>query len=177
MLKKFTPTWYSSKVDKINFKYLKEQEIKIIFFDLDNTIANYQEVKADDNMQQLFKNCFALGFKVYLISNNSKEDRVKAFANQLNCDGYLFNAGKPGVSRVLKFISANKLSLQQIVVVGDQLLTDVIMANSLKVKSIAVEPKSTKDLPITRINRIIDKTIRKILKNKGLLIDIGQDIA
>jgi predicted HAD superfamily phosphohydrolase YqeG len=51
------------------------------------------------------------------------------------------------------------------------------MANSLKVKSIAVEPKSTKDLPITRINRIIDKTIRKILKNKQLLIDIGQDVA
>jgi HAD superfamily phosphatase (TIGR01668 family) len=177
MLKIVTPTWYSTKVDKINLKYLLEQGVKIIFFDLDNTIAHYQEVKADQTIEQLFKNCLALGFSVYLISNNSKEGRVKAFANQLNCNGYLFNAGKPGVSRVLKFIRANNLSLKHIVVVGDQLLTDVIMANSLKIKSIAVEPKSTKDLPITRINRIIDKNIRKILKNKRLLIDIGQDIA
>jgi HAD superfamily phosphatase (TIGR01668 family) len=177
MLKKFTPTWYSAKVDKINFNYLLQQGIKVIFFDLDNTIANYQELKADATIEQLFKQCLSLGFKVYLISNNSKETRVKAFANQLNCNGYLYNAGKPGTSRVLKFINDNNLNLKQIVVVGDQLLTDVIMANSLKVKSIAVEPKSTKDLPITRINRIIDKTIRKILKNKQLLIDIGQDLA
>jgi uncharacterized protein len=177
MLKKFTPTWYSAKVDKINFNYLLQQGIKVIFFDLDNTIANYQELKADATIEQLFKQCLSLGFKVYLISNNSKEPRVKAFANQLNCNGYLYNAGKPGTSRVLKFINDNNLNLKQIVVVGDQLLTDVIMANSLKVKSIAVEPKSTKDLPITRINRIIDKTIRKILKNKQLLIDIGQDLA
>jgi HAD superfamily phosphatase (TIGR01668 family) len=177
MLKKFTPTWYSAKVDKINFNYLLQQGIKVIFFDLDNTIANYQELKADATIEQLFKQCLSLGFKVYLISNNSKEARVKAFANQLNCNGYLYNAGKPGTSRVLKFINDNNLNLKQIVVVGDQLLTDVIMANSLKVKSIAVEPKSTKDLPITRINRIIDKTIRKILKNKQLLIDIGQDLA
>jgi HAD superfamily phosphatase (TIGR01668 family) len=177
MLKKFTPTWYSAKVDKINFKYLLEQGIKTILFDLDNTIANYQEVRADTTIEQLFNKCLSLGFSVYLISNNSKEARVKAFANQLNCNGYLYNAGKPGVNRVLKFIKANNLVLKQIVVVGDQLLTDVIMANSLKIKSIAVEPKSTKDLPITRINRIIDKTIRKILKNKRLLIDIGQDIS
>lgn len=177
MLKRFTPTWYSAKIDKINFKYLLEQGIKTILFDLDNTIANYQEVRADTTIEQLFKKCLSLGFSVYLISNNSKEARVKAFANQLNCNGYLYNAGKPGVSRVLKFIKANNLVLNQIVVVGDQLLTDVIMANSLKIKSIAVEPKSTKDLPITRINRIIDKTIRKILKNKRLLIDIGQDIS
>ena len=177
MLKKFTPTWYSAKVDKINFNYLLQQGIKVIFFDLDNTIANYQELKADATIEQLFKQCLSLGFGVYLISNNSKEARVKAFANQLNCNGYLYNAGKPGTSRVLKFINDNNLNLKQIVVVGDQLLTDVIMANSLKVKSIAVEPKSTKDLPITRINRIIDKTIRKILKNKQLLIDIGQDLA
>jgi HAD superfamily phosphatase (TIGR01668 family) len=177
MLKRFTPTWYSAKVDKINFKYLLEQGIKTILFDLDNTIANYQEVRADTTIEQLFNKCLSLGFSVYLISNNSKEARVKAFANQLNCNGYLFNAGKPGVNRVLKFIKANNLVLKQIVVVGDQLLTDVIMANSLKIKSIAVEPKSIKDLPITRINRIIDKTIRKILKNKRLLIDIGQDIS
>jgi HAD superfamily phosphatase (TIGR01668 family) len=177
MLKRFTPTWYSAKVDKINFKYLLEQGIKTILFDLDNTIANYQEVRADTTIEQLFNKCLSLGFSVYLISNNSKEARVKAFANQLNCNGYLYNAGKPGVNRVLKFIKANNLVLKQIVVVGDQLLTDVIMANSLKIKSIAVEPKSIKDLPITRINRIIDKTIRKILKNKRLLIDIGQDIS
>jgi HAD superfamily phosphatase (TIGR01668 family) len=177
MLKRFTPTWYSAKVDKINLEYLLQQGIKVIFFDLDNTIANYQELKADATIEQLFKHCLNLGFSVYLISNNSKEPRVKGIANQLNCNGYLFNAGKPGIKRVLKFVNANNLDLKQIVVVGDQLLTDVIMANSLKVKSIAVEPKSTKDLPITRINRIIDKTIRKILKNKQLLIDIGQDVA
>jgi HAD superfamily phosphatase (TIGR01668 family) len=177
MFKTLTPTWYSAKVSKINFNYLLKQDIKVLFFDLDNTIANYQETKADSEIVKMFDECLKLGFKVFLISNNSKEARVKAFAEQLNCTGYLYNAGKPGVKRVLNFINTKTLNLKQIVVIGDQLLTDIIMANSLKVKSIVVEPKSTKDLPITRINRIIDKTIRKILKNKRLLIDIGQDIS
>jgi HAD superfamily phosphatase (TIGR01668 family) len=177
MFKTLTPTWYSARVNKINFNYLQQQDVKVLFFDLDNTIANYQETKADSDIVKMFDNCLKIGFKVFLISNNSKEARVKAFAQQLNCNGYLYNAGKPRGKRVLNFIEANKLNLKQIVVIGDQLLTDVLMANSLKVRSIVVEPKSTKDLPITRINRIIDKTIRKILKNKRLLIDIGQDIS
>jgi uncharacterized protein len=176
MFRKLIPTWYSTKVEAINFKYLKEQGITNLFFDLDNTIASYQEKRADANMIKTFLSLEKLGFKTFLISNNSHEPRVKQFADQLNCDGYLFNAGKPGFKRITKFINLNKLTKKQIAIVGDQLLTDVIMANSIKIKSVLVEPKSTKDLPITRINRIIDKNIRKILKTRRLLIDIGQEI-
>lgn len=176
MFKRIIPTWYSTKVNKINYKYLKEQGITILFFDLDNTIASYQEKNVDLLMSETFSLIKKIGFKTYLISNNSQEIRVKQFADQLDCDGYLYNAGKPGVKKITSFIDNNKLPLKQIAIIGDQLLTDVIMANSIKIKSVLVEPKSTKDLPITRINRIIDKNIRKILKARRLLIDIGQEI-
>jgi HAD superfamily phosphatase (TIGR01668 family) len=176
MIKKIIPTWYSKKLEKINYNYVLKQGIKTLFFDLDNTVASYQEAKPDSTIIKMFKQISKLGFKVYLISNNSKEKRVKDFAAFLKLDGYLFNAGKPKIKKVSKFINLNKLSKKEIVIIGDQLLTDVIMANSLKIRSILVEPKSTKDLPITRINRIIDKNIRKLLKKKKMLIDIGQDI-
>jgi len=110
MIKKIIPTWYSKKLEKINYNYVLKQGIKTLFFDLDNTVASYQEAKPDSTIIKMFKQISKLGFKVYLISNNSKEKRVKDFAAFLKLDGYLFNAGKPKIKKVSKFINLNKLS-------------------------------------------------------------------
>ena len=49
----------------------------------------------------------------------------------------------------------------KIAVVGDQVLTDVLGANRCNMYSILVDPIKTKDIFITRINRLIEKRILK----------------
>lgn len=176
MFNHLRPTWYAKKLIKINLDYLKTQGIKVLLFDLDNTIASYQETKPDYDILHFFSKIRKAGFNTYLISNNRYEKRVKGFAETLKMDAYLFNASKPKSKKLESFINKQKISIKSSVIIGDQLLTDVWLANSLKMKSLLVEPKSLKDLPITRINRIIDNKIRKYFRNKKFLIDVGQEI-
>ena len=57
---------------------------------------------------------------------------------------------------------------ENIAVVGDQIFTDVIGANSSKMHSILVEPLAEKDLWMTRFKRPIEElVIKKYLKKIG----------
>ena len=176
MLKSLKPTWYSKNLTNINLAYLKAQGVSYLLFDLDNTLASYLETKPESNILKFTESAKKLGFKLFIISNNHFETRVKQFATALSMDNYLFNAGKPKTKKLKGFLKANKLALNQCVIIGDQLLTDVLLANQLKLRSVLVEPKSSKDLPITRINRIIDNKIRAYFRRSKQLIDIGQEI-
>jgi len=58
-----------------------------------------------------------------------------------------------------------KLSGSDIAVVGDQLVTDILLANRNKSYSILVDPLGKKDLKITSLNRFIEsKILNKYLK-------------
>jgi uncharacterized protein len=176
MFNSLLPTWYSEKLTKINLNYLKSNGIKTLFFDLDNTLGNYQETKPEGEIIAFFKTLKEADFALFIISNNHNENRVKTYSDALKCDGYLYRAGKPKIKRINQYIKDQKLKVKEMCIIGDQLLTDVLLANRLKTRSLLVEPKSKKDLPITRINRIIDKQIRAYFKKGHQLIDIGQDI-
>ena len=176
MLKFLKPTWYSKNLIKINLDYLKQQGVNVLMFDLDNTLASYQEIKPDQSIIEFIKLSKNKGFKVFIISNNHQQARVKLFAELLGANDYIYATGKPKTSKIKVFISKNNLNSKEITIIGDQLLTDVLMANRLNVRSLLIEPRSKKDLPITWINRIIDNKIRAYFKNSKQLIDIGSDI-
>ena len=67
---------------------------------------------------------------------------------------------------MLKYIKRNNLNRNEIIMVGDQILTDVIASKNVKVKVILTEPLVNKDLLVTKINRFIDKIIRRIIRKK-----------
>ena len=64
-----------------------------------------------------------------------------------------------GFKRAKKILEIEENS--KIAVVGDQVLTDVLGANRCNMYSILVDPIKTKDIFITRINRLIEKRILK----------------
>ena len=58
------------------------------------------------------------------------------------------------------------LSYNNIAVVGDQIFTDVLGANRLKMYSILVEPICEKDFLITRMNRKFESIVKKKIVKK-----------
>ena len=109
----------------------------------------------------------SLGFNFYVISNNHKK-RVSRFCDPLGIK-YLWRAGKPGVLKVSLFMKKHKLFHDETVIIGDQIMTDVILANKLDIKSVLVEPVADQDLIVTKINRSFDHKIRKKLRLDGKL--------
>ena len=105
--------------------------------------------------------------ELVLISNN-KEKRIKPYATRLGVK-YLYSSGKPFGKRIIKFIEKNGFSKENILMVGDQLMTDVLASKRVKVKILLTEPIVKEDQPCTRINRIRDKFVRKKLKKRQIL--------
>jgi uncharacterized protein len=62
-----------------------------------------------------------------------------------------------------------KLKKEEVVVIGDQLLTDVLGGNRFGVHTILVVPVADTDGFFTRINRKIERKILNMMKQKGMI--------
>ena len=167
MLLKTVPTWYHQTFEDIDFQKLYDKGIRNILCDLDNTLTAFFNKDPEDKTIEMVNYLKSIGFNFYVISNNRK-NRVTRFCEPLNIK-YLWRATKPGVLRVLMFMRKNKIYHDETVIIGDQILTDIVLANKLEIKSVLIEPVADQDLLVTRINRSFDHKIRKRLKSDGIL--------
>ena len=156
---KYIPTWCCQNIYTIDFDVLKENHITYILTDLDNTLAPYNVPMADDKIKEYINNFIKEGFKVIIVSNNTGK-RVKLFADSLQLE-YISGARKPFTSVIKKYLANKKINIEECVIIGDQIMTDIKCANKLGCKSILTTPLSQEESIITFINRKIDQHIRK----------------
>jgi HAD superfamily phosphatase (TIGR01668 family) len=138
---------------------LQKQGIKAVLTDLDNTLIAWNNPDGTTELHEWLKAMTAANIPVLIVSNNSAE-RIARVANPL---------ALPFVSRALKPLTrglheaTQKLGLQkaEVVMVGDQLLTDVWAANNYGVRSILVKPLIETDQWNTKINRFFEKGVKK----------------
>ena len=166
MNKKLIPTYRCESVFKINYEYLKSKNIINIFFDLDNTLANPYIKKPANEIKDLIDNIKKLGFNIFIISNNHQE-RVELFASFLKVN-YFYELKKPKVKKIKEIIKENSIDLSKSVFIGDQIMTDILMANKLNSLSILINPLTKQDEPITFFPRLLDRHFRKKINKKKL---------
>lgn len=163
----FYPRDYFKSVTRITKKYLDENRIQALILDVDNTLIDY-----DKNLsQEIISWANTLkdsGIKMVILSNSNKKEKVKNVAEKLNIE-YLFLGMKPlkrGFKKAKKILQIEENN--KIAVVGDQIFTDIIGANRMKMYSILVEPIEKRDIWITVLKRPIENYIKdKYLKTKG----------
>ena len=165
--KKLSPTWFCESIYDINPDELIKNQITTIFFDLDNTLVPFYEELPYEKTKNFINYLKNKGFNIYVISNNN-EDRVKKFSDELGTK-YSFLSYKPLTFKLNKFIKSQNLNKNEIIIVGDQILTDIICSKGLKIKSILVTPACEGDLKKTKVNRFFDNIIRKKQLKKGYL--------
>ncbi len=166
MLSIFVPDIYQKSIFDINYKKLKNNGIKFIIFDLDNTIAPVNikspNKKVKDLMAELEED-----FKLIIMSNAGKK-RVEPFKDILGIDSAYFSF-KPFKRKYKKIMNIYKFKDTETAVVGDQLLTDILGGNRLGFTTILVNPMGILDYALTKINRFIENTIYNHLEKKDLL--------
>lgn len=168
LLSRFLPNIYVKNINEINPKYLKENGIRGIITDLDNTLIPWDMRDATPNVIEWFKELAEYDIKVTVISNNN-EQRVKVFAEPLEVP-YIANARKPLTRSFKMGAKLMGLSPGQVAVVGDQLLTDIFGGNSAGFYTILVSPILRTDAKITQLNRKVERQIINHYKKKGIVI-------
>jgi uncharacterized protein len=165
LLKKFLPNEHVKSVYDINPEVLKSKGIKGIITDLDNTLVAWDVKDATPEVIEWFKQMKENDIKVTIISNN-KQERVKVFSEPLETP-FVFSARKP-LSKAFKSVAKQMgMKKEEIVVIGDQLLTDVLGGNFAGFYTILVVPIVQTDGKITKINRKIERRILHYMRKKG----------
>ena len=160
------PKAYFRKVEEITIEFLKENKIKALILDVDNTLIDYNKNLSKDveNWAKVLKD---EGIKLYILSNTNQKEKVKTVANKLQIP-YEYFAKKPLKSGFMKLQKKLDEEFENIGVVGDQIFTDVLGGNRCKMFTILVEPIAEKDIWITLLKRPLENAIKnKYKKYKG----------
>ncbi len=153
----FLPDKYLKSVYQIDYQALKDAGIKMILFDLDNTIVPINAKLPSKKLKDLFEDIKSIGLKPVIMSNSGKK-RVEPFKDELYVDAACSSL-KPLSYKYKKIMNMYNLKASELAAVGDQLLTDVFGANKLGITTILVNPISTSDFKITSINRFFERII------------------
>jgi len=161
------PEKYIRTVFDIDYDGLRSKGYKAIFFDIDNTLAAFDEKLPSITTIELVRRLNQSGFKIALMSNNNKE-RVHSFNQVLESTAYA-NAKKPFVGTIKKALVTMNVNSHEAIFVGDQLFTDVWAGNALKMHTILVKPIQEKEQFITKVKRGLEGLIlNRYLKKQGL---------
>ncbi|MFC4404048.1 YqeG family HAD IIIA-type phosphatase [Gracilibacillus xinjiangensis] len=167
MLKKFLPNEHVKSVLDITPAKLKEMGIKGVITDLDNTLVAWNVKDATPEIINWFKEMKKYEIKVTIISNNDQE-RVSVFSEPLEAP-YVYSARKPLIHAFKRAAKEMNLAKEDIVVIGDQLMTDVLGGNFAGFHTILVVPIVKTDGKITRLNRMMERRILNWMRKKGMI--------
>ena len=78
----FYPKLYCQKVTDIKVDYLKENNIKAIILDVDNTLLDF-DLNIISGLEEWYKEIKNNNIKCIILSNSNKEKKIKMVANLL----------------------------------------------------------------------------------------------
>ena len=163
---KIYPRLYCKNILEVTPEFLKQNNIKALILDVDNTLLDF-DLNLIDGLEDWGKTMKENEIKLIILSNSNKEKKVKMVADLLQIE-YIKFAMKP-LKRGFK-MAQKKLEIpnENIAAIGDQIFTDVIGANRMKMFSILVKPLAEKDLWMTKVKRPIEElVIKNYLKQIG----------
>ncbi|TFE31623.1 YqeG family HAD IIIA-type phosphatase [Cohnella luojiensis] len=172
MFKRLLPDQIVNTVFDIDLDELKARGVRGIITDLDNTLVSAKTPLATPQLVGWLDLVKDQGFKVVILSNNNKT-RVGNFAEPLGIP-FIPAARKPAGAAFRRAINLMELTSEQAVVVGDQMLTDVLGGRRAGLHTILVTPIAPREEGwATQINRRIEKIALARLRKKGLWPDKG----
>ena len=118
--------------------FLREQGIKFLLMDLDNTLSPYIVDDATDELKAWIEELKQGGIKPFIFSNN-KGDRPMLFARQLDLE-YVKLAKKPRQDVLHRVLEEQGYTPERTAIIGDQIYTDVLCGAIGGLYTIVVKP-------------------------------------
>lgn len=137
------------------------QGIKVIISDLDNTLVPWNKpARNDQTLTQWIQALQAQNIQVIIASNNSQQ-RVRQAVAGLPVT-IIARTCKPLPFVLRKYLRRQRLNKDEVVMVGDQLLTDILAGNLAGLKTILVRPLVATDAKKTRVNRFFERPLMQL---------------
>lgn len=171
LLKLLCPRMIVERVQDMDLEALWMQGFRGLIFDLDNTLVSWRRWNLTPAVKEWIDKAQLLGFRVCILSNCRIGRRVARFSRL---------AGIPAIPKAKKprkrwFQQALELigtCVEDTIVVGDQVFTDVLGGNRMGLYTILVLPVDRREFYMTILQRTAEKIVLFRLRRKGLLREV-----
>ncbi len=134
----FLPAYRTEALTDVTAQWLRQQDIRLLMLDFDNTIVPYTTNVPTAEMDAWLRAMVASDIDICVVSN-SRNERVKNF-----CKDYgiicITRAKKPGTRGIFRARQRFRVPVKQAALAGDQIFTDTLGANLSGVRAILVRP-------------------------------------
>ena len=169
MFKRFIPFAHAQSIYEVPVDFYLNNGVKLLLIDLDNTLDSYKLFEPTERALKQVEEIKKSGIVPIIVSNN-RVKRVKRYADAAGVE-CIYSAHKPFSRRIKNFLKEKGVSATEVMLVGDQLMTDVLAARGAHIRVLLTEKIVKEDQWTTHINRLFDRPIRKHLKKKGKVPD------
>ncbi|KRN29735.1 hypothetical protein IV38_GL000623 [Lactobacillus selangorensis] len=152
----------------------QKQGIHAVFTDLDNTLLAWNNPDGTQQLKDWIAAMQAAGIPIVVVSNNNHR-RVGQVVENLDLP-YVARAMKPLSLGIEHAKEKMNLSRHEIVMVGDQLITDVHAGNLAGLRTILVRPLIDTDAWNTKLNRFLEKFLFFGLRKKYPALHWQEDL-
>jgi HAD superfamily phosphatase (TIGR01668 family) len=149
------PTSYMPRISQIDFAHLSDDGVRGVIVDLDNTLVGHRALEPEAADAAWVSHAVEHGIRIIMVTNNATPWAM-GIAARLAIP-IVANARKPlgrGFRRALELL---ELPRESVVVIGDQLFTDVLGAKLFGMRVILVDPLVKHDpwntLPLRLLER------------------------
>ena len=132
------PQWLQPSLTDLTPQMLKEQGVRLLMLDFDNTIVPYTTNVPTPEMEKWLKEMQDTDIRICVVSN-SKRDRVRVFCSRWGID-CITHAKKPFGSGIRACMEKYGLAPCECALAGDQIFTDTLGANLAGAMPILVKP-------------------------------------
>jgi len=153
------------RVTEIDLALLISNGFEAMLVDLDNTLLPWKSCEVPEDVRQWLERARALGMKLCIVSNTHNPRRLRRIAEDLGVQS-LHRALKPrrtGFARAAEKLGS---SSERAVVVGDQILTDVLGGNLAGMHTILVKPMHPREFIGTKVSRLVERVIFRLLGSR-----------
>lgn len=167
MIEVFLPKLKVRSIYDIPLDELYAQGIRGVITDLDNTLVGAKTPLATEALVKWLATVKEKGIRVVIVSNND-DSRVGKFALPLSLP-YIHAARKPAQRAFRQALNMLELEPQQTLMIGDQMMTDVLGGNRMGLYTVLVAPIAPHEEGLgTKINRRLERIAIARLRRRGL---------
>jgi len=161
-LRRFAPLSAHASLLDLDLEMYRSHGKRVLLLDMDNTVVPWRTHEVPDEVREFLRRAQDLGYKICAVSNTSRMDRLREICGDLGIE-HVRARNKPSRRMFVQALRLFQAEPHEALMVGDQLMTDVLGANRAGIDAIWVAPMSKKEFIGTKVNRMVESVVGKFL--------------
>ncbi|MBQ6840091.1 MAG: YqeG family HAD IIIA-type phosphatase [Oscillospiraceae bacterium] len=159
------PAYMTEKLTDLSPQWLRQQGVKLLMLDFDNTIVPYTTSIPTQKTETWLSEMAASDIQLCVVSN-SRKDRVKIFCGKYHIP-CITHANKPFPKGIRECLERFQVTADVCALVGDQIFTDTLGANGMGVRPILVKAIHNHNIWL-KLRHLLELPFIAISKNRRI---------